>query len=127
MVNTQRGEVLLQVGDDSYTLESTSDALCQIESVLGCSILKTMNEMSNPDTASLTNLRAMLWGLLRKHHKNMTLIQAGDLIVPAGGMIEVLKKINDAMAVAFPPPKDDDGPPLEPGQSLTGSAIGIAG
>lgn len=46
MANEQRGEIELKLGDETYTLRPTFEALCVIESRLGAGILEIAERMA---------------------------------------------------------------------------------
>jgi hypothetical protein len=52
---------------------------------------------------------------LREHHPNITLVEAGDLLIANGGIIGALRLINKAFAIAFPEVKENAG--TEQGES----------
>jgi hypothetical protein len=88
MANPQRGEVPLTVGDRSFALVLDFDALCQLEDVLSVNgqVVTAQEAIYHAMRSSLKYTRALLWAGLRRHHKDVSLIQAGELISDLGGV-----------------------------------------
>lgn len=126
MANREKGEVSLPAGDTEYTLVYSVNALCEIEEKLGLGFPAISALMADASTLSLRLVRATLWGGLRTHHPKITLAEAGDVIMKAGGVAKVLPIFNDAITLAFPVPEATEGganPPHAPNQNeQTGSA-----
>lgn len=126
MANPHKGEVELVAGEERYTLRFSIDAICSLESSTGKGLPALIGEISDPDTMSVARLRDMLLAALAEHHPDITLKQAGELIVPAGGFIKVFEKVSEAIAVAFPaadpaaPKEKGARPPKGPRQGGTG-------
>lgn len=102
MPNPHKGEVELAVGEARYTLRFSIDAICRLEEATGLGLPLLAVKMSNPATMSIMLVRHALHAALFDAHPGFDLKMAGDLIVPAGGMIKVIEKITEAMAAAFP-------------------------
>lgn len=102
MANSQKGEVELKAGDRTYVLRYSIDAICTIEEKLGKNFLRVVAEMQNPATVSVTMMREVLHAGLAEHHPELTLKEAGELLVAAGGVVGAMKKVNDAFGAAFP-------------------------
>jgi hypothetical protein len=95
MANPERGEVALTVGDRTYTLVLDLNALCELE-----------EELSTPDKVvtfgqvfleaanySGRACRAIAWASLRRHHSDMSMRDAADLIERAGGIEEFFSTV----------------------------------
>lgn len=89
MANPERGEVEIAVRGRAYTLALDLNALCAMqyslrpndpESVSTPQIFQKVGEMN------AIYLRAFVWALLRRHHKEITLDGASDLVTDAGGI-----------------------------------------
>jgi len=102
MANRERGEASFQAGDKTYTLQFSINAFCEIEAEIDKSIVIVMNEMANPATMRIATARVVLWGGLRRHHPNVTIEEAGELIDAAGGLIPVMNTVTEAVNAAFP-------------------------
>jgi hypothetical protein len=75
MANQERGEVELRIGEKTYTLKFTRNAMAEVEAVFGG---RPFNLLMGDGSISV--IRALLWGGLRKHHAGIDLLQAGDLM-----------------------------------------------
>jgi len=97
MANPHRGEVTLSAGDKTYTLVFTINAVCALEKLLEKGVDEIMMERGK-----VTNVRAMLWAALLRHHK-MEVDDAGDVMDEAGAEATGVA-VTKAVALAFPPP-----------------------
>lgn len=102
MANPHKGEIELQAGDESYVLRYSIDAICTLEDQLDKGFPAIAAEMGNPDKMRISSVRQVLLAGLRENHPQITLKQAGELIVSAGGAVVVLGKVAEAFAAAFP-------------------------
>lgn len=102
MPNPHKGEVDLVAGEKRYMLRFSINALCALEAATGKGLPALIDEISDPKTMTLARMRQVLHAALSEHHPELTLEQAGELILPAGGMIGVFGKVSEAMSVAFP-------------------------
>lgn len=92
MANPLRGEVDLVVGEKTYTLCFTSDSIVQIEQLLGADISQISAK------SSVGNIRTLLWGALIKHHSDVNLIGAGEILDDfEGGVTGVFEKLVRAL------------------------------
>lgn len=124
MANTHKGEARLEVGNVVYTLVFSVNTICLIEEKLGRGFVRIGLDLQDQDKISYTVVRAMLWGALREKHKEISLEQAGDMIVDGGGFGPVLEKILEAFSAAFPAPEPEDvARPLVPSQ-IAGTGSG---
>lgn len=103
MTNPHKGEVVLKVGDESFILRFSIDAICHFEASTGKSLSILATELAaKPDEMSMTTIRHLLHAGLIDNHPDMSLKQAGELILSAGGMTVVMLKVFEAFAFAFP-------------------------
>lgn len=102
MANPHKGEVLLIAGEEQYTLRFSIDAICGLEAAAGKGLPALLGELSNPETMSVKLLRQVLHAALAEHHPKLTLKEAGDLVVLAGGFMKVFECVADSIAAAFP-------------------------
>lgn len=70
MSNALKGEVEFEAGGETYKLVLDFNALCELEGAL------TPGDDRNGPRAS----RATLWAALQRHHENLSLNDAGDLV-----------------------------------------------
>jgi len=108
MANPHKGEVELKAGDSTYILRYSIDAICSLEDRLDKGFPAIVAEMSSPATMRLSAVREVLLAGLQEHRPDITVKQAGELIILAGGALVVLGKVNEAFAAAFPEPEASD-------------------
>lgn len=108
MANPLKGEVDFPAGGKSYTLCFTTDAIVKVEQLLG----KEISEISS--SASVGNIRAMLWAGLLSHEPTIDLIAASSVLDDyEGGVMQAFEQIVRALRfrLARTPidaPLDDD-------------------
>jgi hypothetical protein len=108
MANAEKGEVSIQIGDTTYTLALTLDAMVTLEEML-----------STPDRAvffteiavlsergSIKHTRALIWALFQAHHPNVTLADVSGLVQKAGGIVEFGKTLEAVIQRSKPDPRD---------------------
>lgn len=125
MANPHKGEVELKVEDETYVLRFSIDAICALEEAVGKGFPRITLELANPMSVSVSLMRHVLHAALAECHPKVTLKQAGDLIVPAGGIAAVMKRVDAAIKAAFPEAEgggDTASPPEGPTSDRTGSA-----
>ncbi|ADU50171.1 hypothetical protein Tmar_0046 [Thermaerobacter marianensis DSM 12885] len=103
MANPLRGEVELKAGGKTYVLRYTTNAMVQLEEMLGRSVLEIVN---NP---SFTDARAMVWAGLLHAHPGLTLEQAGEIMDEAG-VVEAIQAAGQALKKAFGRAVDEGKP-----------------
>lgn len=128
-MNPHKGEVELPAGDHIYTLRFSIDAICSLEAATGKAFTVTAMEMADPSKASMTLVRMLFHAALIEKHPDLSLKDAGELILPAGGMAKVTEKVFEAFALAFPEPEaiDNARPPKGARSAGTGRASGRSG
>lgn len=114
MANPQRGELALQVGEKSYTLRFSANALCALEDALDVSVVEFGDMLTDPKRVRLKTVRAVMWAGLQDHHPAITLKEAGDIIQELT-MAKAMAAIGSAFELAFPTPD-----PTQPDQSQHG-------
>ena len=123
MANPQRGEVPLKVGDRTYTLKLDMDAICTLEGIL--STPQQLVTLADVFTGVLRNshvyARALLWALLRRHHADVTLGQAGDLLLEMGGITKFINAVSTVKESTQPDAQDRPARPPRARRSGTGA------
>lgn len=100
MANPMKGEASLRLADGrTLTLAYSFDALCAVEEVAARSISEVLAEISK-GAPRLTTARALIYGGLQQHHPEVTLTEAGELILSDGPAVS--EAMNRALAAAFP-------------------------
>lgn len=110
MANRDKGEVSLMVGETSYTLVLSFNAMIEAEdeseAVFGRRLTWDEIVAEVNKQGSLRALRLLLWSLLRKFHGAMTPVDAGALIDDLGGLPGLQSVVKAAIGAAAPDPKD---------------------
>ncbi len=75
MANALKGEIEVAIEGVAYTLCFTTNAIAQVEQLLGDSIGGIAASIGKVE-----HQRALLWGALQKHHKGVELLAAGALM-----------------------------------------------
>jgi hypothetical protein len=100
MANRYKGEVALEINGATYLLVFSTNAMCEVEGILGQSTDEVLAQLAVKPSVSL--VRALLWGALRERHPDVDLAKAGDLVDAIGGQGQALLKIGEALVAAFP-------------------------
>lgn len=106
MANKDRGEISLKVDGKTYTLCFDVNALCEVEDLLGRGIPHIMADMQSAETMRFGTVRGLLWGALQRHHPEMTVKMAGEM-VSAVKLDKAMAAIGDALNASNP---DEDEP-----------------
>lgn len=91
-----RGVHLVRVGGQAFRLTFDFNALAFFEEVTGKPVLGALAEMEAGSTALVSDLRALCWAGLQRHHPGLTIADAGDLLSAAPGCVR------DALTLALP-------------------------
>ncbi len=90
MANRERGERVLAIGDQSFTLRVTTNACVEVEELSG----RTWDQITGGlQAGSLRDARLLLWACLRDHHPTVAtcdkegLARIGELIDRMGGVL----------------------------------------
>jgi hypothetical protein len=88
MINRETGDVILEVGDRSYTLCMDLNAMCTLEGLFSTPAKEaTFPEIvAKVNRRSMTHTRGFIWAALRKHHPDITLEQVTDMVMALGGL-----------------------------------------
>lgn len=88
MANPERGEVPLTVGDRTYKLVLDFDGICAIEERLSTPdhVVTISEVILHSARGSHRHARALAWGSLQRFHPDVTIEDAGQLIVDLGGV-----------------------------------------
>ena len=101
-MNPNKGEIELKAGDKIYVLRYSIDAICSLEEKTGKSFPTLAAEMGDPNKFTVTLVRSMLHAGLADAQPDITLKEAGEIIIAAGGMVDVMNKVGEALQAAFP-------------------------
>lgn len=101
MANPHKGEVLLQAGGTTYTLQLSINAIAEIEGLLDIGFSELVSRLGAGEHFRLGTLRVVVWGALRKHHKGLSLDDAGEIVGEAG-IGATTEAISRSIALGFP-------------------------
>jgi len=112
MANKERGEVALVIGDETYTLRMSLNAVAEIEGLLDKGINDIAAMVRNPKDFRIGTWRVLLWGSLREFHK-VSLEEAGEIMGRAG-INTIVDVVGEALQAAFPEAVADGAKPENP-------------
>lgn len=121
MGNPLKGDVTFEAGGRSRRLRYSADALCAMEGQLDMGIFSIAQKLQDPDPR-LEFIRVVFWAGLLEQDPEITVREAGDLVVELGVM-DALAKIAEAMQAAFPEKK---GASAGPRKARAGSRAGTS-
>jgi len=115
-MNKHKGELAITIGEKTYTARLSSNSLCSLETVTGQDsiplVIGFLTALSKGKGLSISHMRAILWAMLREHHSELSLQDAGNLIDEAG-VKYIGKCISDIVPLTWP--KADEGSSHPPG------------
>lgn len=109
------GEADFKVDGQTLTLRYDFNAMIEVEEAAGSPLSEVMREMAS-GKPRLATARAMLFGMLRHHHPDLELEDAGNLLLAGGGA--AAKAMEKAIIAGNPPANPRKGaanPPLTTG------------
>lgn len=112
MANANKSEVELTIGETTYTLKFGRNAMASVESLFGG---RPFPEIMADESFSV--VRAMLWAALQRHHPEIDLLAAGDLMDALDDDGELGTILGNAIAVAVV----KNARPQKPGQGGAGT------
>jgi hypothetical protein len=117
MANPMRGEGEVRIGERSFRLVIDINALIEAEDAARMDMQALLGEFEQG--RSLKPLRALFWAALRKHHADVHLVEAGELLSEAG-LKAVAEPISKLLVAVFPAPSGDAKPRPRKAASGTG-------
>ncbi|HEV7344262.1 MAG TPA: hypothetical protein VGN60_01330 [Devosia sp.] len=124
MVNKYKGEVALQVRDETYILDLSFNAMCHLEDHFDKGIIEIgqmLSDMqSDPTKLRAKIIRAVLWGALIEHHPKITEKEAG-CIVSSVGFAAVFSALTNALLAANPDAAEASGESPSPEAQADGT------
>lgn len=121
MANRIRGEVDFESERGRLTLKYDVNALCELEEELDIGIQEFGEMFAGKRKVRLKHVRAAFWAGLRHHRPEITVNEAGELIMEIGGMVPALELIGKAFELAFPDKVSSSGESDERPRSGRGS------
>lgn len=89
MANKFFGEVEVKVGDQTYKLRMDFNAMCEFEDVTGINAMDAFADFEKGNI-SVKSMRAMMYAFLKRHHPEITLEQAGEVLSENMGALEAV-------------------------------------
>jgi hypothetical protein len=94
MANRFLGEVTVEAAGKTWTLRCDFNAMCEFEEAAGKGAMDTFAQFEGGG-ASTADMRLMMWAFLRRHHPEVTLQEAGDVLSEDASVL--IKVIASAM------------------------------
>ena len=101
MANPHRGQVALHVGDQTFMLSFSVNAICALEDALDLPIAKIIERLEDPENVRMSLVRQVIWSAMQDHHPDVDLMEAGRIASEAGALT-ALEKASAAIGLAFP-------------------------
>jgi hypothetical protein len=106
--NPEKGEFGIVIGDKPYVLCMTFNGLIDLQNLFAKDGAMPSIEsiLLRAQRGELVAVRGVFWATLRRHHPELTVEQAGELIHEAGGAGAVDALLQNAGATSAPDPRD---------------------
>lgn len=107
--NPEKGEVALTVGDRSYIYVLDMNALCIAEKAMSKDeerLVTSQEIVLSSVMGSNRHTRFMLWAALQRHHPEVTLEDATDILGKIGGTQTLVQLLKDLRKSVEPDPED---------------------
>jgi hypothetical protein len=95
MANRLLGEATTTLDGKVYTLRFDFNAMCAFEEATGLEALAAFEAFETGALKKASDLRAMVWAMLQRHHPAATLAEAGDIL---SADADVLRRVMIAAA-----------------------------
>lgn len=79
MANGFKGEATAQVDGKTFTLRLDFNAMCAFEEATGRDAMEVLEGLERGKYRA-TDLRALVWSMLHRHHPEATVADAGDIL-----------------------------------------------
>jgi hypothetical protein len=116
MANLQKGEVSLPAGEQTYILSYSVNAFCHLEEADGRTFGEIIQELMDPKKVSIRQLRQFVHAGLLDHHPDLSLTDAGRIIMLAGGVNAVMEAVGRGLESSLPE-KEASGTPRPPNRA----------
>lgn len=84
----------LKVSDDkTYTLSLSCNAMIDVEKALDMGYPKILADLADVNNIRIASVRVLFWGCFRDHHPDVTVEQAGELMMAQGGIEAVVDTV----------------------------------
>ncbi|QPM89383.1 GTA-gp10 family protein [Pseudooceanicola algae] len=105
MGNTVQGKRTFSVDGETFTLQFTPNAFCELEDASGLStsvFLAQFQANLERKRHRMKEIRMLFWAGLTEHHDTITEKQAGRMMQELGGVLGALEIMHEALGLAFP-------------------------
>lgn len=111
MANRERGEVDLVVDGTTYTFCLGLNELVELETLVTSTSgreVRFVEVLAKAESGHATSIRALFWAALKKHHPDVTLDKAGEIVQAVGGLFsgKLQALLTQATTGARPDPAD---------------------
>lgn len=120
MANPNRGEVSFDAGEKTYTLALQINEWAAIErkfDIASGRLIQEFMEFDKPEKVRFGVLRSLLWGCLRRHHReDFDDPDEVGALINVVGVVSAMNAVSSALAAAQPPKRGDEAAPNPPKQ-----------
>lgn len=113
--NPLKGETELVVGKKTYILALQANELCALEKLEDVGLEQIQSWFNDRSKLRVTNFRSVLWAALQRHHSDVDLIAAGNIMSEAG-VTATIQKLGEALQASFPEARPDESGNPQTGQ-----------
>lgn len=107
MANPYKGEFLLEVEGKSYTLTAGVNTLAAVEGLFSTPEKRVtwQDVVRYAEHNSFTHIRGLIWAMTRRHHRELSVEDVGDLMDRVG-LEAIDRAFNEATQHWIPNPED---------------------
>ena len=108
MAHQEKRKVSLNIAGETYTLVLDTAALVALEDLFSTPEREVtfVQILQKVERGSIRYIRAFIWAALQRHHKHITIDQAGELIDKAGGIAGLAQQVTALQETAVPDKAD---------------------
>lgn len=108
MANAQKGEVSLVIGDKTYTLALTLDAMVLLEEMFSTpeKMVVFSDVAALAERGSSKHIRALMWALFQAHHPEVAIKDVSRLVQQAGGIVGLSQTLESVLKTTSPDKRD---------------------
>lgn len=91
----------LKVSDDkTYTLSLSANAMIAVEEKLDTGFPKILLDLADTNNLRISVVRVLFWGCFHDNHPDVTVEQAGELMMAHGGLAPAIETITNLIGDA---------------------------
>jgi hypothetical protein len=83
----------------TYKLQLSANAMVDVEEVIGDGFPKILSDLADQNKLSIRKVRALFWGCFRDFHQDVTIEQAGEMMMANGGLVRAIDLIVNLLGV----------------------------